>query len=643
MEGTLSAEGSELGVGPSAPKGAVFLSYAREDAGAARRIAEALRASGLEVWFDENELRGGDAWDAKIRRQIDSCALFLPVISAHTQARAKGYFRLEWKLAVDQVNLRAEGVPFLVPVVIDETTEASAVVPAEFLRAQWMRLPGALPTPQFVSQVQALVGREGGSEVRARARRDGRPAAVSGTKPGRAAAWIAGTLGVAALALLALLLARRNPGEPAGAASANPPPLAPTVREPRNEVREFVAKALALHEEYAQDDTLRDNLRLAEQLCQRAVELDPANGEAWAAYARASLSLGGSDPANNRLEQGYSQAQRAIQLAPDSVEARLAKAEALRKQGAGTRPEAERILRELLIRAPGDSRVPRMLALLLGSENRVAEALLYADRAAAMPGGDAKALLTRANLLFRLNRHTEAEASINDALALRSTAAGRLLKMWYLMRRGELPAARQLLESIPPSALTEDRGAYFASRLWLWLGDPIRTLAVLRAKPGDYFDDIWTGGSPKGYFAGWAHYLNHQPEAAQAEWRTALKLVERRLEQTPSDVYSLDDRAMLLALTGQRDESFRAVRLAEQFRGERAVLANHLSAARVYIAAGQIEEGLDRLGQVPGSWTPIAQGFLLNYISSLRHDPEWAVVRTNPRFQSVLAALEAKR
>jgi hypothetical protein len=37
--------------------GAVFLSYAREDTAAAQRIAEALRSHGVEVWFDQNELR----------------------------------------------------------------------------------------------------------------------------------------------------------------------------------------------------------------------------------------------------------------------------------------------------------------------------------------------------------------------------------------------------------------------------------------------------------------------------------------------------------------------------------------------------------------------------------------------------------
>ena len=63
---------------------AIFLSYASQDAEAAHQICEALRAAGLEVWFDQNELRGGDAWDASIRKQIRDCALFVPIISANT-------------------------------------------------------------------------------------------------------------------------------------------------------------------------------------------------------------------------------------------------------------------------------------------------------------------------------------------------------------------------------------------------------------------------------------------------------------------------------------------------------------------------------------------------------------------------------
>ena len=84
------------------PSHAVFLSYASQDAQAAQRIAQALRASGIEVWFDQSELRGGDVWDQSIRRQIRTCALFIPIVSRHTHERAEGYFRLEWKLAVDR-------------------------------------------------------------------------------------------------------------------------------------------------------------------------------------------------------------------------------------------------------------------------------------------------------------------------------------------------------------------------------------------------------------------------------------------------------------------------------------------------------------------------------------------------------------
>jgi TIR domain len=78
---------------------AVFLSYASQDAEAAQKICEALRAGGIEVFLDQSELRGGDVWDQKIRRQIHDCALFIPVISASTASRREGYFRLEWDLA----------------------------------------------------------------------------------------------------------------------------------------------------------------------------------------------------------------------------------------------------------------------------------------------------------------------------------------------------------------------------------------------------------------------------------------------------------------------------------------------------------------------------------------------------------------
>src|ERR1700739_3867527 len=116
----------------STPTGAVFLSYASQDAEAAKRICDALRAAGIEVWFDQSELRGGDVWDHKIRQQIHDCSLFVPIISIHSDERSEGYFRLEWKLAVDRSYLMADDAAFLLPVVIDHTADVSARVPERF-------------------------------------------------------------------------------------------------------------------------------------------------------------------------------------------------------------------------------------------------------------------------------------------------------------------------------------------------------------------------------------------------------------------------------------------------------------------------------------------------------------------------------
>jgi TolB-like protein/Flp pilus assembly protein TadD len=107
----------------------------------------------------------------------------VPVISAHTNARTEGYFRLEWKLASRRLLNIADDAAFLVPVVIDDTPEAQARVPEEFLRVQWTRLPGGEAPQAFAHRVRELLsaddsaGRElgaaaGGSEPAARAAGD---------------------------------------------------------------------------------------------------------------------------------------------------------------------------------------------------------------------------------------------------------------------------------------------------------------------------------------------------------------------------------------------------------------------------------------------------------------------------------------
>jgi TolB-like protein len=132
------------------PRHSVFMSYASADRACARALRDTLEQAGLDVWLDEEELGGGEAWDAKIRNQIRTCTYFMPVISATTETRREGYFRREWRLAVERTLDLADDVMFLVPVVIDDTRDVGARVPEKFFTVQWLRVPGGAATPALL-------------------------------------------------------------------------------------------------------------------------------------------------------------------------------------------------------------------------------------------------------------------------------------------------------------------------------------------------------------------------------------------------------------------------------------------------------------------------------------------------------------
>jgi TolB-like protein len=196
---------------PSAP--AVFLSYASEDMDAALRIVESLRAAGIEVWLDRSELRGGDAWDRAIRAQIHDCALFIPVVSQRTERRGEGYFRLEWRLAVERAEHMADDRVFLLPVAIDATERSSARVPERFRERQWTSLPEGRASPEFIARVRALLG---GATPAATARPSSDPAVSLPTRKPALPRYIGAAAGLVGIAALGAYLALHRTRPPAG-------------------------------------------------------------------------------------------------------------------------------------------------------------------------------------------------------------------------------------------------------------------------------------------------------------------------------------------------------------------------------------------------------------------------------------------
>src|ERR1700733_730828 len=135
------------------PDNAVFISYAREDLAAVQQIKAGLEAAGITTWFDIDRLEAGDDYDRKIRNNIARCSYFIPVVSATTQRRLEGYFRREWSYAMDRARNMADGALFILPVSIDATTAAAALVPDRFKALHFTPLPGGQVTPELTQRL----------------------------------------------------------------------------------------------------------------------------------------------------------------------------------------------------------------------------------------------------------------------------------------------------------------------------------------------------------------------------------------------------------------------------------------------------------------------------------------------------------
>ena len=155
-----ASEVREAGTGGKGiPAGAIFVSYASEDLEAASRLAEGLRAAGLEVWLDKDALQMGDDWARSIRRGIERCSLFLPVISrqAVSEENRRRYFWREWNDADDFARGMAPDEAFIIPVVIDDTRIDRAPLPDCFKRAQGKSLQDGNVTPDVAELLKELV------------------------------------------------------------------------------------------------------------------------------------------------------------------------------------------------------------------------------------------------------------------------------------------------------------------------------------------------------------------------------------------------------------------------------------------------------------------------------------------------------
>lgn len=112
--------------------GSIFLSYAKEDIEAVRRIHVRLRRDGFDAWLDEHDLLPGQDWEAVIRNAIQRSRVFVVFLSESATTKT-GYIQKEILTALDAASMRPEGEIFIIPARL-----ADCPVPDRLKRWQWI-------------------------------------------------------------------------------------------------------------------------------------------------------------------------------------------------------------------------------------------------------------------------------------------------------------------------------------------------------------------------------------------------------------------------------------------------------------------------------------------------------------------------
>ena len=97
----------------------VFISYASEDSGAAKRLRKDLKDAGLNPWLGKEELLPGQDWKYQIEDAISKSRYFIPLFSK-TSVEKIGYVQSEFKYALEVLKRYPPNKIFYIPVRLDD-------------------------------------------------------------------------------------------------------------------------------------------------------------------------------------------------------------------------------------------------------------------------------------------------------------------------------------------------------------------------------------------------------------------------------------------------------------------------------------------------------------------------------------------
>lgn len=237
------------------------------------------------------------------------------------------------------------------------------------------------------------------------------------------------------------------------------------------------------------------------------------------------------------------------------------------------------------------------------------------------------------NTYIFLGQAARARHYLDRAIALAPNATHTYLTkvdaIWRL--EGDLPAARRVLEGLPP----EDHPLRAWCLFWqaIYEGTPRQALDILEGLNGDTlkWNVHW---QPVALLEAQAHQLLGDHTGAREAYQRSLNVLDESASDAAADPRRLSARALTLAGLGRHDEAVATARRAVELLPTRqdALFGppRQIDLALVYVTVGDLDAAMgeiEDLLQRPGQLTP----------ALLRLDPRWRPLEVHAGFEDLSA------
>jgi TolB-like protein/Tfp pilus assembly protein PilF len=384
-----------------------------------------------------------------------------------------------------------------------------------------------------------------------------------------------------------------------------------------------------------------EKLKQAEQLYQRALDLDPNFALAYARLSHLESWIFHSfDPSAVRRAKARSLADQALKLQPSLPEAHLA----LGYCYYYGELNYDRALDEFKIAQsglPNDAEVLLSLGAIQRRQGKWADSTANFEKAASVNPKDPWVLQNLGINYAALKNYEAANKTFDRGIEIGPTSFGlRALKSQLMLAwKGDLSFTTQELAKAPEGFDPEGMISEVRVGIFIYQRKFAEALALLQKIKGETLHGENGSPTPKVLLEGICYFFMNDKAKAREAMERARVFVEQQVRENPNDAPHHAQLGLILAALGRKEDAIREGKRATELLPESKDAFDGpsmtIQLAQIYTWTDETDQALQlvehSLNTPAGITAPL-----------LKLDPVWDPIRKDPRFQALIDKYSAK-